>query len=191
MKRFSDLEPRQQLVIYHKVLSLNAQGLGYKRIIKMIFLEHDLRLSLSTLSYWFNNNVKMLGGENHFEALPNPYLSYVLGVLFGDGSISLDEAKQEYKVRLDAIDKEFVEKFSAYVAVLLSKEQNYAVCKTKRNLYSTQIRSKRLYHFIESAKEDFANARQIVEAHPNDFIKGLADSEGCPAVSAAQILTSL
>lgn len=187
MARFSDLLPDKQRVIYNEVLALKGQGLGYKRIIKRVQKEHDVGLALGTLSYWFNNDIKLLGGENCFELKQCPELSYALGVLFGDGCLSINQSKQEYRLRLESIDKEFVEKFSASLSELLGKEKNYAVCKTKRGMYSTQVRSKQLYHFVKSIKQDFEKVKPFIEKHPAEFIRGLADSEGCTSISAGKL----
>ena len=184
MLRFSDLPHQRQHFIYEKVFSLRKEGLSYKQTIKRIVEDYNVKLALSTLSYWFNNDVKMLGGENQFEAKPSQELSYVLGVLFGDGSLSINKRKQEYRIRLETIDRDFAEKFSASVAGLLHKEKPFAVCKTTRGMYSTQIRSKQLYYFAKGLKEDFEKAKQFIEKCPLEFIQGLADSEGCTSISA-------
>ncbi|MBU0635702.1 hypothetical protein KKE06_01635, partial [Candidatus Micrarchaeota archaeon] len=183
MKRFVDLDSAAQYNIFNAVKELKESGLGYKRIIKKLREEKEINLSLGTLSYWFNNNVKMVGGENYFETKPSRELSYVLGVLFGDGSLSLDKRKQEYKIRLDAIDYDFVEKFSASVSKLLGKERYYSICYPKKKIYSTQIQSKQLYYFIKSIKENFDKGKPFIETYPAEFIMGLADSEGTSSFS--------
>ncbi len=155
MDRFCDISHEEQLNIRKKVFLLKTNGLGYKRIIKRVAKEDKVKLSLSTLSYWFTHKVKLVGGENYFEAEPSPELAYILGVMFGDGSLTHDKKKQEYNVRLDAIDKDFVEKFSGYVSKLLGKEKDYVVCLDKRGMYATKARSKQLYYFIKSVKENF------------------------------------
>ncbi len=48
------------------------------------------------------------------------------------------------------------------------------------------MRSKQLYYFFKSLKEDFSKAEPFIEEYPADFIQGLADSEGCPGISANQ-----
>lgn len=94
MKRFSDLSSEKQTLIYDKVLELKKAGLGYKKIIKRINKENEVKLALSTLSYWFNNKIKLLGGENWFKEKPSKELSYIIGVMFGDGFISINKARR-------------------------------------------------------------------------------------------------
>lgn len=188
MQRFCDIASEEQLLVYGFVLQLKREGFGYKRIMKKILNEKQVMLSLSTLSYWFNNNVRMLGGENSFRAEPSPELAYVLGTMFGDGCITRNKPKQEYCVRLDVVDKDFAEKFSSCVSKLLCKEKDYAPCKNKRGHYSIQVRSKQLYNFIKSLKDDFEKAKPFIEKYPAEFIQGLADSEGCPGIFSVKKL---
>ncbi len=51
---------------------------------------------------------------NHPNLEPNGDLSYVIGVLKGDGSVTYTEKDYDYAMRLSAIDKDFVEEFSRY-----------------------------------------------------------------------------
>ncbi len=50
-------------------------------------------------------------------------------------------------------------------------------------MFSTQVRSKQLYYFIKSIKEDFEKIKPFVEKFSSEFIMGLADSEGGSCVS--------
>ena len=189
MQTVSKLNPQKQQELYIQVINLKKEGFGYKRIIKKIKEEQAIRLSLSTLSYWFNHEVKLLGGQNYFEPIQSLELSYVLGVMFGDGSIIFNKKRKEYVLRLEAIDKDFVEKFSLDCASILGKESSFAVCynKPRRNhsaTYSVQVRSKQLYYFVKELKNDFEKVKKFVENYSAEFIQGLADSEGCPSISA-------
>jgi len=189
MQTFSELTAQEQQELYVQVINLKKEGFGYKRIINKIKEEQVIRLSLSTLSYWFNHKVKLLGGQNYFEPIQSSELSYVLGVMFGDGSIIFNKKRKEYVLRLEATDNDFVEKFSFNCAIILKKEKSFAVCYNKSRsghsaTYSTQVRSKQLYYFVKSLKNDFEKVKKFVEKYPAEFIRGLADSEGCPSISA-------
>ncbi|PIU21336.1 MAG: hypothetical protein COT15_02865 [Candidatus Diapherotrites archaeon CG08_land_8_20_14_0_20_34_12] len=178
----------QRQIIYDKVFSLKQNGLSYKKIIEQILSEFRIKLHKSTLSYWFNNNVKLVGGENYFNSIASPELSYVLGVMFGDGAITFNKKKQDYAIRLEAKDKDFVENFSTCVSKVLNKNRNYLVCKTKREMYSVKGRSKQLYYFIKSLKEDFELLKKFVEPFPAEFIRGVLDSEGTISASPKKYL---
>ncbi|MCR4335734.1 MAG: hypothetical protein NUV57_04310 [archaeon] len=175
MQTFSELESEKQQVLYREVLDLKNQGLGYKKIIKKFKEEKQVKLSLGTLSYWFNNDVKMIGGENYFIPEPSPELAYILGVMFGDGSLIFNDKRKEYVLKLEAIDKDFVEKFSRCSSKLLKKERYFAVCYKKPRsghsaTYSVQVRSKKLFNFVKEIKNNFYGGKQFIEEFPAEFI---------------------
>lgn len=189
---FTGLEPAKQQEVYRQVLKLKKEGLGYKKIRRKFRDELGVNLSLGTLSYWFNNDVKNVGGENYFEVKPSPELAYVLGVMFGDGSFYCDKKLGEYVLQIYVTDKDFAENFSKCCSILLRKKKPIAVNYIKpirkwKAIYSARIRSKQLYHFVKSIKEDFEKGKGYIEKYPVDFIRGLADSEGCPVICAARV----
>lgn len=184
-----ELDSKTQQTIFEKVKQLHADGLGYKRIIRTVKIEDQIQLSKGTLSYWFSNDVKIVGGQNHFHAVPSPELAYLIGVVFGDGCLSFYKPKQEYAFVLDAKDKDFVENFADCTAKLLGKERPFYVSRGADGHYSTKAHSKRMYYFLKSFKEDFEKAKPFIEAFPADFIRGLADSEGCPSICATKKLS--
>jgi DNA endonuclease len=190
MNTFSELSFPVQTSIIEKVIELSWNGLGYKKIIKKIKEEFSVNLSLGLLSYWFNHEVKLFGGENQFSPKPSKELAYVLGVIFGDGNLFYHKKNSDYVIRLDAIDKDFVEKFSECVSKVLNKEKNYAVVSYKQKamssiMFSSKARSKQLYYFLKELKVDFEKVKPFAKVYPKEFIQGLADSEGCPSISAA------
>ncbi|MFH1391544.1 MAG: LAGLIDADG family homing endonuclease [Candidatus Diapherotrites archaeon] len=190
MRTFSQLDSKKQQNFYVEIFDLKKQSLGYKKIIKKFKDEKQVKLSLGTLSYWFNHDVKIIGGENYFVPEASSELSYVLGVMFGDGSLIVNTKRKEYVLKLEAIDRDFVEKFSGCSSKLLKKEKSFAVCykKPRRGhsaTYSVQVRSKKLFNFVKEIKKDFENGKKFIEKFPAKFIQGLADSEGCPSISAA------
>jgi len=189
MSAFSNLPFEERSAVFDKAMALRRTGLGYKRIMKRIFSESAIKIPQSTLAYWCKNKIALLSGENQFVQKATPELCYVLGTMFGDASISFGKAKSEYRLRLESIDEDFAEKFSKCISKLLNKPRDYAVCKTKRGMHSTQARSKQLYFFIKSIKEDFEKAKPFIEEYPAEFIQGLADSEGCPAISVRRKLS--
>lgn len=184
MNRFFDLSQKTQQQLFAEVCHLKSEGFGYKRIRRRIREEFGVKLSLGTLSYWSHHAIKIVGGQNPFEPKPSSELAYVLGVMFGDGALSFNEKKQDYALALEAKDKDFVEKFAGCTSVLLGKEKPFCVCAAHEGLFSTKARSKRLYYFVKSIKENFEVGKPFVEAFPADFVRGLADSEGTASFSS-------
>ena len=154
-----------------------ANGLGYKKIIKKL-KEREISISKGTLYYWCNKETKRFQ-KNSFTPSPSKELSYFIGVMFGDGCATEDKVNYDYSLRLDSIDKEFVEKFAFCVSKLLKKEKSYPIHKCK-HFFSANIRSKELHEFVKEIKTNFDKAKPFIEESPADFIQGVADSEGCP-----------
>ncbi|MDO8647032.1 MAG: LAGLIDADG family homing endonuclease [Candidatus Diapherotrites archaeon] len=187
MNSFLDLDFDERLAVFEKAMELRKSGLGYKRITKAVFNELNIQIPYSTLAYWCKNKIQLLGGENQFTPEPSPELSYVLGVCFGDAGLVLDSRKSDYKLVLETIDNDFAEKFSQCGSKVLKKTRNYSInYSAKRQIYATKARSKQLYYFVKSVKENFELVKPIAEKFPAEFIQGVADSEGCPAISAAK-----
>ena len=115
METFSVVDSQLQTSIVKRVICLSWQGFGYKKIIKKIKEEFCVKLCLGLLSYWFNNEVCLYGGQNHFDSKPTKELAYILGVIFGDGNLFFHKCKGDYAIRLEATDKDFVEHFSSCV----------------------------------------------------------------------------
>lgn len=184
MKAFCDLPAITQKEVHCKVCTLLAEGNGYKKIRKILAAD-GIRISLGTLSYWCNKKTAFTSRNNSFSAKPTAELAYALGVLFGDGAISHHKKNHDYCIHLGAIDKEFVEKFSFCISKVLGKSKAYPVHVCKSGLFEANIRSKELYFFVKSLKEDFEKVKPFAERFPAEFIQGLADSEGCPGISAS------
>ena len=127
MADYSGLSFEEKSKVFEKALLLRKSGFGYKRIIKAVSSEFNARLPQNTLVYWLKNDVKLIGGENQFKPEPSPELCYVLGAMFGDACISINQSKGEYRARLESIDKDFAGKFSHCISKILGKGNNYAV----------------------------------------------------------------
>ena len=183
MQRFADLNAQRQAEVYALVRKLFLEGKGFKKVKKILLVE-GIGISQGALSYWRNHKTTHLR-KNTFDLRPSKELSYFMGVMFGDGSATGHAKNHDYCLRLDSIDKEFVEKFCSSISVLLNKKKRYPFCRLKDGMYSTNIRSKDLNQFVKAAKVDFEKAKLFIEVFPVDFIQGLADSEGCPSISAA------
>jgi len=182
MNKFCELSAEKQKEVKTQVCEMLANGLGYKRIRKKL-QEQDLSLSMGALSYWCNTETKRLR-KNSFISTPSKELSYFVGVMFGDGCATKDQKNHDYCLMLGTIDKDFAQHFSFCVTKLLNKTKEYPVHSGKNNMHWVNIRSKELHQFVKEIKTDFKKAKPFIEKFPADFIQGLADSEGCPAISA-------
>ena len=115
-----------------------------------------------------------------FKPNPSPELSYLLGVLYGDGSISVNSVNSgNYMFTLTAKDKEFVEEFQRCINAIIGKIyaiQKHYYKKTYGPYYTCCAYSKELISFLSNKLEYF---KPIINSYPNDFLRGFFDSEGC------------
>lgn len=105
---------------------------------------------------------------------PCPELAYVFGVCKGDGSVHADVRSKSYYISLGCMDKDFTEEFRRCLEKITGKRIKVYLCSNRQYLVS--IRSKMLYGFLKG------NPMWLAETFPNEFVKGLADSEGCASL---------
>lgn len=74
--------------IFERAKALRKKGLSYSGIQSVVSEEYGFSPSKSMLSEWLRGKHHPLGSANRFAAEPTPELAYVVGVEFGDGSIS-------------------------------------------------------------------------------------------------------
>lgn len=119
---------------------------------------------------------------NPFEPLPSRELSYVLGVLKGDGSVY--KTRRHYKkkkniaymLNLQVRDKPFAEEFARCLSVIFNKSVKVLTCDEKQDrgiFYKVFLASKSFYEWYYSS-----DIYKIALAFPIEFVKGVYDSEG-------------
>jgi len=119
----------------------------------------------------------------------NRDLSYVLGVIAGDGCISYNRDMQRYQIILSAVDKEFVDKFREilynYFKIKPTNEFKKSKVKNWRDQYVTRLCSKNACDFILKIGnfrgdnwEIPENIKKADNQIKSSFIKGFFDSEG-------------
>lgn len=108
---------------------------------------------------------------NHPDLFPSPELSYLIGVVVGDGSIT--KIGSDYAIRLSAKDEEFVAKFAKTLAIVNRRDSCYPIWKNKRALLETTGRSKELFYSIKNIEY-----YETIQTYPHEFIEGFFDSEG-------------
>src|SRR5256712_13915437 len=104
-----------------------------------------------------------------------------MGVYMGDGSIS--RWRNRSSLRLSVKDKEFADKFSSTCAQILGKKP-YSVRHVKdRDNYETIVAN---VSFCKILERGLIALDGYVREHPSGFVRGLADSDGCPAVTTTK-----
>jgi intein-encoded DNA endonuclease-like protein len=99
-------------------------------------------------------------------------LSYILGVMFGDGYIS-----NRY-VLLKVKDFDFAEIFNKNMSVILNRKPTkiFTNISNGRKYFMVSFGSASFIKWFKSKK--FEDIKKIVDNHPKEFIRGFSDSEG-------------
>lgn len=137
-----------------------------------VLIGRKIGVSPNVVGNWIHKGVKPMTKYNMFEPKPSKELSYVIGVIFGDGSIT----RTGY-IHLSAMDKDFVNRFAFCLTKILNK--NCPVRESKGVPY-VWIGCRLFCDFMRNGLEYL---KPFIEKFPKDFIQGLADSEGSPNVA--------
>lgn len=113
--------------------------------------------------------------RNTFSTEPSPELSYVLGVLLGDGYCAKDK-HNHYIVELKAKDREFLFAFSYAAARLFNKVPKKPYYYAKRDRYMVRYHSRNFHDWFKSL--NLQDIEKNVQNFEQYFIKGVVDSEG-------------
>jgi len=165
------LSCEEKIRLYNEAMNLRKKyGWGKRRIAKALGLDPSL------VGNWIRRGSKPFSRWNKPNLEPSPELSFVVGVILGDGSVYY--TSRRYNIRLDATDKSFVEEFSTCLAKVLKKEKPYRIQfkkpKGKRSpVWVVQARSRMFYEWFKSGKW-----REVARRFPREFLRGFYLSEG-------------
>ncbi|MFH7835500.1 MAG: LAGLIDADG family homing endonuclease [Candidatus Aenigmatarchaeota archaeon] len=174
-QRYLPLEIRLQM--YDDVIELRKQGLTYKDIQRKIYEKYGMQLPQSTINDWINRRHKPLRNVNIFDGKPSPKLSFIIGVIFSDGSKRFDG--KGYRLRLGVIDKEFAEEFGKALAKVLGKKEPYKPFWNKsRKEWVVEIYSILLYKFLDRPLEELKPYIEHSKKTVSAFLRALFDGEG-------------
>lgn len=122
---------------------------------------------------WNLNSKYRKNHQIHPLLFPSSDLSYVLGVLKGDGYVSLD-GYGHYKIALNVISERFIKSFRA--ALLRIKLKPIRIFIDRRGTYWTTAQSKEFYYWYKDL--DFSKLKKFIEGYELDFIRGFYEAEG-------------
>lgn len=173
-------------MFYAEVLELRRKSFTYSGIIEEMRLRHNVALAKSSISGWINNKHAPLGRAHQFQPKPSPELAYIVGVEAGDGSLNFK--RYNYRIRLKAIDKEFVHEFDRCLSHVLNSARHKIWKGDGANEFQLEVSSYLLYRFLRRPLRDL---KPCIENDPDcvsAFLKGFFDSEGC--VSKEGVVTA-
>ncbi len=161
-----------------EVRMLRNKGLSYSEIARMLEA-NGIKVSRVTVMRWCKGLHDPRNRLNLVRLEPSPELAYIIGVIFGDGSVSFRKSGRSYnyRIRLKVVDKEFAEEFYECLrSIGLKPSFRLERDRTRCDRWCVEANGKLLYEFLKQPKEKlFDVARQF----PTEFLRGFFDSEGC------------
>ena len=166
---------------------MRRESYSYSQIIREIEKAHGVRLSKGTISNWARDLSNPLRAAHLFVPKPSPELAYVIGVETGDGFLNVVSDTYRYRVRLRAVDREFVEAFNQAVSKVLGCRP-HSLWKSKNTReYEVEFGSYFLHKFLSQELEDKKASIEHDEKCTAAFIRGFFDSEGCVGASGGKL----
>ncbi len=157
---------------------LRKRGLSYSEIARKLQAD-GVNVSRVTVMRWCKGLHDPRNRLNSVKLEPSPELAYVIGVMFGDGSVSFRKSGRSYKyrIRLKVVDREFAEEFKRCLEALgLKPSIRLERDRSRCDRWCVEVNSKILYEFLSQPKEKLF---EVVEKFPAEFLRGFFDSEGC------------
>jgi intein-encoded DNA endonuclease-like protein len=174
-QKYSPFEVRARLCA--RVLELTKLSMSYQQIQTEIFKSTHIRLSKGSISGWVRGIHNPSGGKNKFRAVASPELAYVIGVIAGDGNLSVHG--YNYEMLLSVTDYDFAEEFSRCLAKILGKSNLYKVrWSEKRKRWIVQGSSIILHRFLSKPWQHLKNHIEHSSRCRFSFLRALFDGEG-------------
>lgn len=111
---------------------------------------------------------------------PSRELAYLIGVIRGDGFITINGKgrRKTYRIGLNVINKKFIQYFRDVLSKIINSKKPYSICYSKTTgsygCYKVMGYSKKLYEFLN----DEIQIELVINKYPSSFVKGFFDSEG-------------
>jgi len=158
----------ERITLHERALALHRErGIGYELIAR------ELNIPKGTVGKWLYGKSKPLGRHHIPNLNPSPELSYIIGVVHGDG-IMYKERGKDYKIGLSAKDRDFVEEFNRCISRVLGKRKPYPLHPERGGRWGFAAVSVFLYQFLE----EWDRCCGVINQYPAEFVRGFFDSEG-------------
>lgn len=170
-------------MLYSEAFDLKAKdGMGAIRIAEILSRRYSLGISPRTIGRWIAGDRHPRVG-NAFQDEPTAELSYVIGAVYGDGSL----VPRSNVVKIEVTDKEFAERFNQTISHLFGRDiQNRILIRCfsslhRLPLYVVKYASSQLMLLL---RRPIGELDQFIRAYPREFLAGFFDAEGYVSVSA-------
>lgn len=166
IKRKKHLTDEERLVVYKKAMELHKQGFGPRSIIKIL-----PNAKGSIIGWLYLERVPGRRARLEPNLSPSPSLSYILGVLLGDGYVT--QRNKTRTIFLTAKDEPFC---VAFYEALKEIGLNPNLWQLRTKMYRVAACSVAfLDWYRELALQDIG---KLVIDYSEDFVRGFYDSEG-------------
>ncbi|GEM_PF-1419437 len=159
--------------LYYFVRELNKNGIGYRRIQRIVKERYGVWISRSNISYWVRGLHSPLKEPYNKPDFSKPEMAWIAGMLAGDGTIKV--RKEGRSIELKARDEELVKEAARKLAIVMGREKPYAVNRLGDGRYYVSVQSRELVDHL-SVRE---NLLKYLERNPKEFIQAFFDCEGC------------
>lgn len=174
--RLNELSSDERLQLYERAMEIRREkGIGRQKISK------ELDLCASTVGEWLHQGRKPdrpRGHQHKLNVEPSANLSYIIGVIKGDGCLTVVKRTNAKRIILYAKDCDFVETFNKAICEILKREKLYPIWQRRDNdIFRVTACSAMLFDYLNQTIDNFED---VIQAYPADFIRGMADSEASP-----------
>ncbi len=185
-RKFEPLDVR--IALHEKAVALRQKGCTYRQIADTIERDSGIRLCKKTISNWTRGKTNPIRAGRSFVAKPTPELAYVIGVETGDGFLNVKAQTYQYRIRLRAVNREFVEAFNQAVAKVLGCPPHKLWKGEKARETEVEFGSYLLHKFLSQKLDDLKPFIEYDRSCAASFIRGFFDSEG--SVNTREQLTA-
>lgn len=180
-KKVVNIPIEKRLEIYNKSLELKKEGFTAIEIWKKLKKE-NMEIKYETLRSWINGKRKPDRKLNILKKFDKG-LSYVVGILLGDGCFYKVIKKGSYvqgRIVLGVKEKELAEYFALLSTDILGKSTNYKIrWSNPQKVYIVEFCSKQL---VELLSAPLPELKKVIEISKVSFLKGIFDAEGSVSI---------
>jgi intein-encoded DNA endonuclease-like protein len=172
-----------RLKLYQETMEMRAtRGWGYRRISRALSASHGIDVPKGTIqNSILDNHNPSRRLHRYFEPVPSPELSYIVGIVFGDGYTAEDQGRGV--VGVTNKDRDLLEHFLLCIARVFNCPSAGRITKgTRYGTLKATVGSTLLMLFLQKPLPQLA---PLIEKHPADLIRGFFDAEGCAVVTTS------
>lgn len=167
--------------IYEEAIILHNEGLGGRRISRIIEEKYGIKLHWTTINEWLYKARHPLGSYKKFKICPE--LAYVITAWLGDGTLTLpcNTYGRKHNIELRVKDYEFAEEFGRCAGIVNNNPSPYKPVFIKSTgFYNVRFCNTQLYYLLKRSRENPWISMPYLKLYPAEACRGFFDAEGWP-----------